>query len=131
MNENIAFSVIIPHRNIPLLLRRCLASIPKRPDVQVIVVDDGSDPGIVDFQKFPWPKGLCVELLLAKERKGAGYARNLGIKRARGKWLIFADADDYFTAEELLNELVAETEEKGFTAGCKYTSGLAKELFAE
>ena len=97
MNENIAFSVIIPHRNIPLLLRRCLASIPKRPDVQVIVVDDGSDPGIVDFQKFPWPKGLCVELLLAKERKGAGYARNLGIKRARGKWLIFADADDYFT----------------------------------
>lgn len=27
--------------------------------------------------------------------------------------------------------MVAETEEKGFTAGCKYTSGLAKELFAE
>ena len=97
MNDNITFSVIIPHRNIPLLLRRCLASIPQRPDVQVIVVDDGSDPGIVDFQRFPWPKGLCVELLLAKERKGAGYARNLGIKRARGKWLIFADADDYFT----------------------------------
>ena len=41
------------------------------------------------------------------------------------------NADDYFTAEELLNELVAETEEKGFTAGCKYTSGLAKELFTE
>ena len=97
MNENIAFSVIIPHRNIPLLLRRCLASIPKRPDVQVIVVDDGSDSGIVDFQKFPWPKDLYVELLLAKERKGAGHARNLGIKRARGKWLIFADADDSFT----------------------------------
>ena len=41
------------------------------------------------------------------------------------------NADDYFTAEELLNELVAETEEKGFTAGCKYTSGLARELFTE
>ncbi len=41
------------------------------------------------------------------------------------------NADDYFTAEELLNELVAETEEKGFTAGCKYTSSLAKELFTE
>ena len=40
-------------------------------------------------------------------------------------------ADDYFTAEELLNALIAEVEEKGFTAGAKYTSGLAKELFTE
>lgn len=29
-------------------------------------------------------------------RQGAGYARNLGLKRAKGKWLIFADADDFF-----------------------------------
>ena len=35
---------------------------------------------------------------------------------------------------ECLNRLMdalAESEEKGFTAGCKYTSGLAKELFTE
>ena len=36
-----------------------------------------------------------------------------------------------FTAEELLNDLIAETEEKGFAAGAKYTAGLGKELFAE
>ena len=41
------------------------------------------------------------------------------------------NADDYFTAEEMLTKLVSETEEKGFAAGCKYTSGLAKELFTE
>ena len=41
------------------------------------------------------------------------------------------NADDYFTAEEMVNGLVSETEKKGFTAGCKYTSGLAKELFTE
>lgn len=41
------------------------------------------------------------------------------------------NADDFFTAEELLNEVVSETEEKGFIAGCRYTSGLAKELFTE
>ena len=34
-------------------------------------------------------------------------------------------------AEELLNDLIAETEEKGFAAGAKYTAGLGKELFAE
>lgn len=41
------------------------------------------------------------------------------------------NADDYFTAEEMLTALVAEVEEKGFAAGAKYTSGLAKELFTE
>ena len=34
------YSIIIPHYNIPDLLRRCLESIPQRDDVQVIVVDD-------------------------------------------------------------------------------------------
>jgi glycosyltransferase involved in cell wall biosynthesis len=40
-----------------------------------------------------------VELIFDKNeigRKGAGYARNLGLERARGKWIIFADADDFF-----------------------------------
>lgn len=41
------------------------------------------------------------------------------------------NADDYFTAEEMLNNLIAEIEEKGFTAGAKYTASLGKELFTE
>ena len=41
------------------------------------------------------------------------------------------NADDYFTAEELLNDLITETEEKGFAAGAKYTAGLGRELFTE
>ena len=41
------------------------------------------------------------------------------------------NAEDYFTAEELLNNLIAETEEKGFIAGSKYTASLGKELFTE
>ena len=41
------------------------------------------------------------------------------------------NADDYFTAEELLNDLIAETEEKGFEAGAKYTASLGKELLTE
>ena len=41
------------------------------------------------------------------------------------------NAYDYFTAEEMLNALAAEIEEKGFAAGCRYTAGLGKELFTE
>jgi glycosyltransferase involved in cell wall biosynthesis len=64
--------------------------------VQIIVVDDNSDPAVVDFEKFPGLDDPRVEVVFTKEGKGAGYARNVGMERAVGKWLVFADADDYF-----------------------------------
>ena len=93
---DINYSIIIPHKNIPDLLQRCLNSIPRRKDIQIIVVDDNSDPDKVDFEHFPGLGEKCVEVYFTKEGKGAGYARNVGLKHAKGKWLLFADADDFF-----------------------------------
>lgn len=90
------FSIIIPHHNIPDLLERCLASIPVREDLEVIVVDDNSDPAIVNFDNFPGHDRKDVKLIFSKEGKGAGAARNKGIEAATGKWFLFADADDFF-----------------------------------
>lgn len=94
---DINYTIIIPHKNIPDLLRRCLASIPRREDIQIIVVDDNSDPEKVDFNHFPGMGEPCVEVYFTKEGKGAGYARNVGLGYAQGKWLLFADADDYYS----------------------------------
>ena len=47
------YSIIIPHKDIPDLLQRCLDSIPVRDDVEVIVVDDNSNTQKVDFGHFP------------------------------------------------------------------------------
>lgn len=91
----INYSIIIPHKNTPDLLQRCLDSIPVRNDVQVIVVDDNSDADKVGFERFPLWKGEHYEYYLTKESKGAGYARNVGMRYVKGKWLLFADADDY------------------------------------
>lgn len=93
----INFSIIIPHKNIPELLQRCLDSIPLREDLEIIIVDDNSDSKIVNFDKFPGNDRANVKLIFTKEGKGAGYARNIGLKHATGKWVIFADADDFFT----------------------------------
>lgn len=95
----INYSIIIPHKNIPDLLQRCLDSIPERDDVQVIVVDDNSDESKVDFNHFPRWKGQNYEYYLTKEGKGAGYARNVGLGYAKGTWLVFLDADDFLLPE--------------------------------
>ena len=87
------YSFIIPHKNCPDLLQRCVDSIPERKDVQIIVIDDNSD---ADKKPYIDRKGVEVILLDAEHSKGAGRARNVGLKHAKGKWLIFADADDYY-----------------------------------
>lgn len=93
------FSVIIPHHEIPDLLQRCLDSIPDVPEVQVIVVDDNSSEQKVDFGQFPGLNRQYTQCIFDKEGGGAGHARNIGLKHAEGKWLVFADADDFFTKD--------------------------------
>ncbi|NCD41065.1 MAG: glycosyltransferase family 2 protein [Bacteroidia bacterium] len=90
------YSVIIPHWNIPELLKRCINSIPIRDDIQIIVVDDNSSSDIVDFKIFP-DVSRDVETIINTKNGGAGYARNKGLERAKGEWILFADADDFFT----------------------------------
>ena len=98
-------SIIIPNRNNPELLSRCLDSIPKREDIQIIVVDDNSDEHLVDFNKYPGYDNPNVELVFSKEGKGAGYARNVGLKYAKGKWLVFCDSDDELITDSFSRKL--------------------------
>src|SRR5690606_20391341 len=88
----------IPHKNIPHLLIRCVKSIPKRQDLEIIIVDDNSDEKFLDILS-----SLCssenVKIIWNEESKGAGAARNLGMSLAKGKWLLFADADDFYVSD--------------------------------
>ena len=95
------YSIIIPHKDIPDLLKRCLDSIPLRDDLEVIIVDDNSNPSIIDFENFPGAQRPNTHIIADKSNKGAGRARNIGISIAKGEWLMFADADDYFYTEKL------------------------------
>ena len=102
------YTFIIPHKNTPELLQKCLDSIPRRDDIQIIVVDDNSDADKVDFSNFPGSNDPLVEVYLTKEGRGAGYARNVGLEHAVGKWIVFADADDFFNPSicDVLEEFI-------------------------
>jgi len=90
------FSVIIPHYNIPDLLMRCLKSIPVSEDIQVIVVDDNSPDADTYLDRYPELSRPYLEFIRTTKGGGAGYARNVGLEHAKGKWLLFADADDFY-----------------------------------
>lgn len=109
----IRYSIIIPHYNIPELLVRCIDSIPDREDIQVIVVDDNSPDSGGYLSQYVELNRDNVEVVLTHEGRGAGYARNIGLSRAKGKWLIFADADDFFTEDfaNILEEYYDASEE--------------------
>lgn len=89
------YSVVIPHKDSLQWLFRCVASIPIREDLEVIVVDDNSSLAETDWTDFR-KEFSHVRLFLTHEAKGAGYARNIGLSYAQGEWLVFSDADDYF-----------------------------------
>ena len=95
------YSIIIPHHNCPRLLKRCLDSIPQREDTEIIVVDDNSD---ADKKPLIEREDVKLVSLMAQESRGAGHARNVGMEKAEGKWIVFSDADDYFVPN-ILNAL--------------------------
>ena len=90
-------SIVIPHYNSLQSLKRLLNTIPNKKEIQVIVVDDKSewDAGEWELLEVTYPKVEFYKNM--SDEKGAGVCRNIGLSKAVGKWLLFADADDYFT----------------------------------
>ena len=87
-------SVIIPMYNCAPVIARCLDSI-DYPDCEILVVNDGSKDNsaeVVTQYAVTHPNVRLVN----KENGGASSARNLGIEEAKGKYIAFIDADDFW-----------------------------------
>ena len=104
-NTSYHYSIIIPHKNNPPSSGTLSVLNSHLGWNSIIIIDDNSNSESVDFLIFR-ETAEKYGILFTKEGKGAGYARNIGLSHARGKWIIFADADDFFTADcfTILNE---------------------------
>ena len=85
-------SVIIPVYNTGKLLKRLMGQlkdqIAESPNVEIIVIDDGSDEDISWVTEYP------NVIFRRKENGGAGSARNVGLDLASGEFIVFVDSDD-------------------------------------
>ena len=121
-------SVIIPVYNAGALINRCLDSIFSQQgeyEVEVICIDDSSTDNSVELIKSRKEQNIT---LLQQENAGPAKARNKGMHVAKGRYMAYLDADDYWLPgfiEETIEFLESHTECIAVTVGQKHitTSG--------
>ena len=98
-------SIIIPVYNQEKLIVRCLDSIPKRDDIEIIVINDGSEDKTLDTLYAYRKKYPKLKIISYKVNHGVSYARNKGIEKAEGRYILFMDSDDYLFPD-VFNDIV-------------------------
>lgn len=95
-------SVIVPIFNAERHLEKCIDSILAQTlkEIEVILVDDGSTDTSLSIAERYCKKDERVQVL-TQQNQFAGVARNNGLKKASGEYVIFWDSDDYFDERAL------------------------------
>jgi len=98
-------SVVIPCFNAERFIGSAIQSVLQQdwPALEVIVVDDGSSDGSAELVRRMFPSVV----LLQQANQGVAMARNHGIAQARGEWIAFLDADDYWLPGKLSAQMEA------------------------
>jgi len=113
-------SVIIVNYNVRDFLHHALVSLQKAMKGirgEIIVVDNASDDGSIEMVRRRFP---AVHLIASKVNLGFAKANNLGLKRARGKFLLLINPDT-LVQEDTLRVMInffQENPDVGL-AGCK------------
>lgn len=103
MKKNIEISVIIPIFNRHQLLNQTIESVVQQnSSLEIIIVDDGSNQPFVPKLVLP---NIELKIIRSKENKGPAWARNIGLKMARGKYIAFLDSDDRWKKNFLKNSI--------------------------
>jgi len=102
-------STVIPVYNGEMYIGEAVQSVLDQsyPAVEVIVVDDGSTDGTKQAVTRFGEQAIYI----FQENAGVSAARNNGIKRSRGQYLAFLDADDLFVPEKLEKQLICLQED--------------------
>ncbi|MEW9546842.1 glycosyltransferase family 2 protein [Nonomuraea sp. NPDC050783] len=124
-------SVIVPFHNVEPYLTECLRSLAAQTldDLEVVLVDDGSADGsrrIAEDFAAADPRFV----LIGQRNQGPGPARNAGIRRARGTYLAFADADDV-VPPVAYERLIGKLAETGSDLACGAVGRLVDGVLAE
>lgn len=138
MSYNVTVSVILPIYNMGEYIANALDSIEQQTleRIEIICIDDGSTD---DSWKIlnDYERKYANISIYHQENAGSGAARNFGIEKAKGEYVCFLDADDFYVSNDALEYLYYTAKEKkvkicggsscDFRNGQLYTQNLRKE----
>ena len=102
-SQCIFISFIIPAYNCERYLKDCVMSIlnQKLSSIEILIVNDGSIDNTVNIAKKLQEEFPHLIKFFNKNNGGAASARNLGLEKSRGDYLIFIDSDDLIFGKDL------------------------------
>lgn len=107
-------SIMIPNYNQEKLILKALNSIPKRDDIELIIIDDKSTDNswniINDWVNNNKDKFGNVIIKLNRDNMGCGYSKNWAYTKASGDYIITLDSDDYLYTDKY-NEVLSKLKE--------------------
>lgn len=109
-------SVIMPVYNTGAFLDRSISALLKQTlsQIEIICINDGSqDDSLARLKAFANQDSRIV--IIDQPNQGPGAARNQGLMKARGKYIMFCDSDDWY-APEMCQEMLHAIEKTGTDA---------------
>lgn len=100
-------SVIIPTYNSEKYIKRCINSVLCQSwlNFEVLVIDNGSGDNTLNILKN-YKSNYENITILNESRRGPSYARNLGLRKANGEFVVFVDSDELFRGRLYSNSLL-------------------------
>ena len=105
--ENKLVSIITPVYNSEKYIEECIKSVINQSykNIEMIIIDDGSTDNSKNIiekytESFPF-----IKYIKCNENNGAWAARNIGIEKAKGRFISFLDADDLYKKNKIKNQI--------------------------
>ncbi len=123
MEANVKVSVIVPIYKVEKYLERCIESIRNQTysNLEILLVDDGS-PDRCPQMCDSYAQADDRIIVIHKRNGGLSDARNAGIERASGDYLIFVDSDDWIHKQfvEVMVEMIETGHVRMAVCGYQY-----------
>ena len=100
-------SIIIPYYKKKKFLKNTIKSVLKQThkNFEIILIYDDIDKTELPFVKLTLRKIKNVKIIINKKNLGAGYSRNIGIKKSKSRLISFLDSDDTWHKDKLKKQI--------------------------
>lgn len=106
-------TVIIPVYNVAPYLKECIDSVINQSykKLEIILVNDGSTDNSLEICNYYKKKDKRI-FVIDQENAGLSAARNVGLLKANGEYILFLDSDDYYLDNDCITKLVEKARDK-------------------